>query len=174
MPNEDGHPTHTFHQLAHGGITYFWHLLKGPQGVTLVEIIRFSILFPHFVDRDSTIDLINLASIGELEITLKWFKNDKIHGRDGWFVEIYLAFFETMGKDLLKVVEECRLFGHMYEVVNSTFISLISKVDSPLSFNDFRPISLYKCLYKIIAKIIANRLNPILSSHISFEQFFFA
>ena len=58
----------------------------------------------------------------------------------------------------------------MYEAINSTFIALIPKTDSPISFNDFRPISLCNCLYKIISKIIANRLKPILQHIISSNQ----
>jgi len=61
----------------------------------------------------------------------------------------------------------------MYDAFNSPFIALIPKSDSPLTFNDFRPISLCNCIYKIIAKIIANYLKPILSEHISPKQFAF-
>lgn len=43
--------------------------------------------------------------MGELESTSKWFKKDKIIGLDGWPVEFYIAFFETLGEDLLKVIE---------------------------------------------------------------------
>lgn len=74
---------------------------------------------------------------------------------------------------MLRVVEECRLSGRMSPAIKSTFIALIPKADRPSSFNDFYPISLCNCLYKIIAKIIANRLKPILLAHISPEQFTF-
>ncbi|GKE50488.1 putative RNA-directed DNA polymerase, eukaryota, reverse transcriptase zinc-binding domain protein, partial [Tanacetum coccineum] len=47
---------------------------------------------------------------------------------------------------------------------NSSFISLIPKVDDPLVVSDFRPISLIGCQYKIIAKILANRLSKVVSS----------
>jgi hypothetical protein len=39
--------------------------------------------------------------------------------------------------------------------------------------NDFRPISLYNCIYKIVAKVIAKRIKKILSKSISKEQFGF-
>lgn len=61
----------------------------------------------------------------------------------------------------------------MYEAINTTYIALILKLDSAVSFNDFHPISLYNTIYKIIAKIIANQLRPILSHHISLEKFSF-
>lgn len=56
---------------------------------------------------------------------------------------------------------------------NSTFITLIPKIDHPNSFDEFRPISLCNCLYKIIAKVIAIRMKPVLSKVISIEQFGF-
>lgn len=107
--------------------------------------------------------------MGEVESTLKWFKKDKSLGLDGFSVEFYTTFFDAIGQELLKIVEDYRLSGCMYEAINSTFIALIPKVDSPLSFNDFRPISICNFLYKIIS----NRLKPILSNHISPEQFAF-
>lgn len=105
----------------------------------------------------------------ELEGTLKWFKKDKIPWSNGWSIEFYLAFYDLLGYDLLNVVEECRTTGKLYDAINSTFIALIPKNDSPSSFNDFHPISLCNCLYKIIS----NKIRPILSNHNSLEQFAF-
>lgn len=102
----------------------------------------------------------------ELEDTLKCFSKDKISGPDGWFIEFYLDFFDLIGLDLLRVVEESRISGQMEAAISSTFIALILKVDNPSTFANFCPISLCNCLYKIIAKIIANRLKPILSKYI--------
>jgi hypothetical protein len=74
--------------------------------------------------------------------------------------------------DLLRVVEEVRTSGRMTSGLNATFIALIPKQDYPKSFDGFLPISLCN-LYKIIAKVIATRLKPILSEYISVEQFGF-
>ena len=80
---------------------------------------------------------------------------------------------ELFFHDVLKVVEESRKRGEILESFNSTFISLISKVENPPNFNDFRPISLGNGIYKIIAKIIAIRIKVFLSNHIYEEQFGF-
>jgi len=69
-------------------------------------------------------------------------------------VEFYLDFFEVVGQDLLKVVEEIQLTGKVPGNTNSTFISLIPKLDYPENFDGYKPISLCNCVYKIVSKII--------------------
>nr|KYP50183.1 hypothetical protein KK1_028073 [Cajanus cajan] len=49
----------------------------------------------------------------------------------------------------------------------SYFVALVPKVPCPQGMTDFRPISLLGCLYKIIFKVLANRLRGILPSIIS-------
>jgi len=44
------------------------------------------------------------------------------------------------------------------------FITLVAKSDNPSSINDFRPISLVGCVYKVISKILANRIKRVLPS----------
>jgi hypothetical protein len=53
---------------------------------------------------------------------------------------------------------------------NSTFLDLIPKEINPSSFARFRPISLYNVSYKIISKIISNRMKPFLPQLISPNQ----
>jgi hypothetical protein len=60
--------------------------------------------------------------------------------------------------------------GKLTKGINSTFIALIPKVDNPQSLNEFRPISLVGSLYKILAKVLANRLRMVLGSVISDSQ----
>lgn len=163
----------SFQHLASLGTFHFKQLYKTPPIASLVEIVRVAQFFPWFVDMEDVVDLNKAVTLGELEATLKLFKKYKTLGPDGWTIEFYIGFFEILGEDLLKVIEDCKISGHMYEAFNSTFIVLIPKSDNPGSFDEFRPISLYNCIYKIIAKIIENCLCPILSSHISSENFSF-
>ena len=49
-------------------------------------------------------------------------------------------------------------------------LALISKVDSPSTFAYFRPISLCNFCYKILSRIISDRLSQLLPDWISNEQ----
>jgi hypothetical protein len=68
------------------------------------------------------------------------------------------------------MVEDSRLKGKISGSLNATFLVLIPKTDNSLSFNDFRPISLCNLVYKLISKVIANRIKPFLGRSLSAEQ----
>ena len=53
---------------------------------------------------------------------------------------------------------------------NASFLALIPKTNHPQSFNEYRPISLIGCMYKIIAKLLANRLRKVMSALIDERQ----
>ena len=110
---------------------------------------------------------------GELLYTLHSFQRDKSPRPNGWPIKFYLGFFDFMGKDLHKVVEESRVEGFIHGPFNTTFLALIPKEEQPLSFEEFRPISLGNYIYKIISKIIAIRFKAMLSKNISYDQFGF-
>eukprot|EP00253_Pinus_taeda_P009046 PITA_09046 len=173
LPMLEGGLANTFNKLSQLGTNHFRSIYKSPPGTNLAEIINLANHFPRFVNEEDAEELTAPVTMDELEGTLKWFKKDKSPRPDGWTIEFYLTFFELLGQDLLRVVEESRSSGCLYHAINSTFIALIPKSDSPSSFDDYRPISLCNCLYKIISKIIANRLRPILSKHIAPQQFAF-
>jgi hypothetical protein len=70
----------------------------------------------------------------------------------------------------MSFIAEFHRNGKLSEGINSTFIALIPKIDCPQRLNDFRPISLVGSLYKILAKVLANRLRLVIGSVISESQ----
>jgi hypothetical protein len=101
---------------------------------------------------------------------LKTLKKKRASGPDGWTVEFFTFFFDLVGGDLLEMVEDSRRKGHLCGGINSTFLALIPKENKSVSFDDFRPISLCNLCYKVISKVIANRIKSVLSSCLSVEQ----
>jgi len=60
--------------------------------------------------------------------------------------------------------------GKIGGYTNSTYLALIPKENRPTTFSRFRPISLCNSSYKILTKILATRLKPLLPSLISENQ----
>lgn len=60
--------------------------------------------------------------------------------------------------------------GRFPPALNYTFITLIPKKNQVMKVLDFRPISLCNILYKLIAKVIANRLKVIIHNIILDSQ----
>lgn len=58
----------------------------------------------------------------------------------------------------------------MLKSLNATFLALIPKIEQANSLDQFKPIALCNITYKIITKLIAERLKPYLASLISEEQ----
>ncbi|GMI96142.1 hypothetical protein HRI_003283500 [Hibiscus trionum] len=57
--------------------------------------------------------------------------------------------------------------------INHSFITLIPKVPSPESLEEFRPISLIGGVYKILSKVLSKRLQEVMDSLIGETQFAF-
>jgi len=62
----------------------------------------------------------------------------------------------------MKFVLEFHRNGRLMKGINTTFIVLILKVESPQTLNDFRLIPLVGSLHKILAKIFGNRLHQVI------------
>jgi hypothetical protein len=94
----------------------------------------------------------------------------KSPGPDGVNFGFFKDFWEELKGDVMRFLYEFHRNGRLTKGINSTFIALIPKVESPLRLNEFRPISLVGSLYKILAKILANRLRVVIGSVISESQ----
>eukprot|EP00253_Pinus_taeda_P002268 PITA_02268 len=173
LKDPEGREASSFEALSNMGKNHFKSLFSDPGGVSLAEIIRTAQYFPRFVEGEEAEDLFREVTKEEVESIIKSMAKDKSPSPNGWTVELFIHFFELIGDELTKVVEESRRKGEVYSPFNATFIALIPKNEAPESFEDFRPISLCNCIYKIIAKTIAVRLKPILSNCISPKQFGF-
>lgn len=91
-------------------------------------------------------------------------------GSDGMPHLFYYTFWSSIGLDILETILSCLISGTLLISINHTFISLIPKVNNPENVLEFRPINLCNVLYKIIGKVIANRIKHILNSIISEAQ----
>ncbi|KAK9077004.1 hypothetical protein SSX86_005339 [Deinandra increscens subsp. villosa] len=99
--------------------------------------------------------------------------SDKAPGPDGFSFGFLKKFWDVMNQDVFEFVSDFFANSHIPLGCNSSFITLIPKTQSPCSFDDYRPISLVGMQYKILSKILANRLASVIEEVVSPEQFAF-
>lgn len=58
------------------------------------------------VDAETNVELSRLISMEELQEVMKCLTHDKILGRDGWLVKLFLHFKDLMGLDILDMAKE--------------------------------------------------------------------
>ena len=103
----------------------------------------------------------------EVEVAIKQMAPLKASGPDGMPHIFYKHFWPDIGMEISDVVLSCLNSGTFLRSIYHTFITLIPKVDNPKIVAQFRPISLCNVIYKILSKVLVNRLKPILNSIIS-------
>ena len=94
----------------------------------------------------------------------------KAPGPDGLNPLFYQSQWETVGGSVVKLVLSMFEKPDLIEHINGTRIVLIPKVAIPQTIQDLRPISLCNVIYKIVTKIISNRLKPIISRVVAPNQ----
>ncbi|CAN1261991.1 Putative ribonuclease H protein At1g65750 [Linum perenne] len=95
---------------------------------------------------------------------------NKAPGPDGFNPGFFQSFWPEIGSE---IVRSCRMWlseGALPPFINRTNIILIPKIDNPVSMKDLRPISLCSVIYRVIAKVLANRLRGVMPKLISTEQ----
>ena len=91
-------------------------------------------------------------------------------GPDGMSPIFYKSFWHIIGEDVFAVALRALNSGIVPESINTTFITPIPKIKNPRKVSDFRPISLCNVFYKLIAKVVANRLKKFLANAVSDSQ----
>jgi mannosylglycoprotein endo-beta-mannosidase len=114
--------------------------------------------------------LIREISTTEVKEALFQMEGDKAPGPDGFNASFYQHNWNTVGGDVTDVVLSFFKSGKLLKQVNHTFLALVPKSADSSSLNDFRPISCCNVLYKIIAKVLANRLKVVIEELISQNQ----
>ena len=99
----------------------------------------------------------------------------KAPGPDGIHAIFYQTYWNQIKHLVIDFVQDFFRNNSSLTKLNETNnIVLIPKTDAAESVNHYRPISLCNVSYKIISKIIVNRLKPLLNKCISNTQGAFA
>lgn len=114
--------------------------------------------------------MMKLVEYQEVKNELFHMHLDKSPGPDGMSPGFYQKYWTIVGKDITQLVQHYFDKGIMDDKVTETNIVLVPKKSNPLTMSDPRPISLCNVAYKIVFKVIANRLKEIIGLIISETQ----
>ncbi|XP_048622814.1 uncharacterized protein LOC125591926 [Brassica napus] len=112
------------------------------------------------------------APVTEWEVKLALFAMhpEKAPGPDGMTALFYQKFWDIVKEDLTLMVNKFLVEGTVVNGLNDTNICLIPKMTKPNNMAQFRPISLCNVSYKIISKVLCQRLKKVLPGLISETQ----
>lgn len=114
--------------------------------------------------------LIALPDDQEIKAAVFAIHADKAPGPDGFSAGFYQSFWDIIGDDVSKEIRNFFASGSLRNRQNETHVRLIPKGLGPKRVSDYRPIALCNTQYKIVAKILTKRLQPMLDRLISVHQ----
>lgn len=159
------------------------HFSEGAKGHIAVEYFRELFMSPNPYDMETLFDGLTARvsadmnrlltrSVYDDEIRLAAFsiKGSSAPGEDGLTGLFYQKFWHIVGPELSAEIHKFFQTAILPSGWNHTQISLLPKIPSPTTMKDMRPISLCSVQYKIISKILSERLKGVLESIISDTQ----
>lgn len=114
--------------------------------------------------------LTRLVSDSEIKQAAFSVKGSSAPGEDGLTGLFYQKFWHIVGPSLTQEIKEFFRSAIIPNGWNHTQLSLLPKIANPTKVQDMRPISLCSVQYKIISKILCNRLKGLLPDIISDTQ----
>jgi len=106
----------------------------------------------------------------ELSEIVSGLKNSKSPGIDGLPAEFYKAFWSEIEEVFLGMLEETFQIGELPHSLKRAIITLVYKKGEKDNIENYRPISLCNLDYKIIAGVLAKRMQKVLFKIISPDQ----
>ncbi|XP_043697496.1 uncharacterized protein LOC122648332 [Telopea speciosissima] len=97
-------------------------------------------------------------------------KDSKAPWPDGFGAGFYKHSWEVIGEELTNAVQWFFANSFMPHSINATFITLVPKSGDVSTFAGFWPLALCNLLYKIITKILSNRIQHVIGSVVSHNQ----
>ena len=80
---------------------------------------------------------------------------------DGFNLNFVRKCWDTLGGDFSACILNFFVKGSLPAKLNMTWVTLIPKFEGAIEIKDYRPISMVGCVYKVIAKVLANRLRKV-------------
>ena len=108
-------------------------------------------------------------TVAEIHSALTDMSGDKAPGPDGFTGAFWQTCWDFVKEEIMDLFKEFFVQKSFAKSLNTTFLVLIPKKGGAEDLGDFQPISLLGGLYKLVAKVLANRLK-VLGKVVSMDQ----
>lgn len=126
------------------------HYLENPEFLNIIEN-KISEAQNGELDKEITRE--------EIEWSIRSMPLEKAPGPDGFSASFYKTHWDIIKKDYIRMAKNFYTKCKKGSSIKSSHLALFPKESNPQTFDRFRPISLCNVSYKIITKILANRLK---------------
>jgi hypothetical protein len=127
-------------------------------------------VIPKLITDDVNALMTILPSHQEIKAAVFALNKDSALGPDGFSAFFFQQYWDIVKSDVINAVLEFFTTSWILPGYNSNVIALLPKTSSATSIDQYRPIAMANFKFKIISKIIADRLANIMPSLISEEQ----
>ncbi|GJY02450.1 RNA-directed DNA polymerase, eukaryota [Tanacetum coccineum] len=134
---------------------------------------KLNFQFHKILLKDQADDLERGVSRDEIRRAVWNCGDNKSPGPDGFTFKFFKKYWDVVRSDFCEAIEHFFTSGGFSKGCNSSFVTLISKIIDAKFVNDFRPISLIGCVYKVVTNVLANRLVSVIGDLVSDTQFDF-
>ncbi|KAL0439822.1 UNVERIFIED_CONTAM: hypothetical protein Slati_2465200 [Sesamum latifolium] len=170
MNDSDGQVLTTQPAMTNEFITFYQTLLGGSQRERLIDLRFLQPWARHVLSEEEARSLLVPVTSDEIKQAVFDIDETKAPGLDGYSSGFFKAAWPIVGREVTRAIMDFFVTGRLLKQANSTLISLIPKVSNPTVVAEFRPISCCNVLYKLITKILVQRMRGILDSLISPSQ----
>lgn len=165
----DGIITDDKQLIATHVIDFYKNLFRADAGVSSdISFIRSVV--PSLVSDDDNASLVRCPTFDEIKTTVFSMDGSSAPGPDGFSGIFYQTFWDLIQLDVCAAVHSFFISGFVTPGMNSSFMVLIPKVEKAIAIEQFRLIVLSNFSFKIVTKILADRLSFIATRIISGNQ----
>ncbi|KAF7812326.1 reverse transcriptase [Senna tora] len=129
-----------------------------------------ALIHPPKIDSTHHSHLESVPTPKEVKEALWDLKPFNAAGIDGFQPGFFQNCWSFLEKDLVYEIQNAFLRNSIPEDRNKTMICFVPKCPNPLEIKNFPPISLCYTLYKVVSKILVNRLKPLIPDLLNFNQ----
>ena len=165
--DENGIWHETKEGIANVVVSYFEKLYTTSYPSHILEITD---TIPTKVSSEMNQSLIKDFTKEEVLAALKQMHPTKAPSPDDMSAIFFQKYWDVVGNDVTSMVLNVLNCNKSIVEINKTYITLVPKTKSPTKITEYRPISLCNVVYKLISKVLANRLKVTLPQLITENQ----